>query len=1095
MQERIGLRDTRARLLAHRGLSAPDGGPLYAYRFTRTEYEAIAAQLRACGARGLADREGAALFVAFAAEWFRRDRVGGYWDWIRPLAAVGIRYHSQDPNGDLTYPQVRDAIEVGLAAWGRSPPADHEWMLAVVREAGFPAAATRMDPRLSTWLKRSVLAIERGFSAREAVALESWRTSERMVRALFDAAAALCAGIAGLRAAVPVAERGSDPVARLDARLPGWRATLPFDVEACDIGALVEELLSVRVDRSDALWTTRRLVRRDGGWQARASLGLAGDIEHARMPVGLRDRLAGLGRLRLVARGELVDIARPFAALERDYDEERDVWEVRPLVTTFDRALPLHADLRIGALTGDRIAGEFTAFGGEALDGGVAVLEPAAGEDPGNAIGFAVLGAGSVRSRALWLALAVAPALLNQVRFEERVADLGKVTGSDLLVVAFRGEASLDLDGVRRVWRTNSEEEPVGRLVLVGETLRGVREQVFLGFPRVWIEINGMSSAVAVSTLRWRPRGRGVWRELGGTVPIGRIDIGVMREGEVGESISAALAPLDLRLRGRSQPRVLIVEGHGGARIAARGVAGALPVATDAAGAAIDLSRLAPGGWLTLELHADARLEMTLDDPSASEVLVTPQDTIAPRRTRLTIGRLQGYRLLAAQRGRLRFELDPSAGAVSHFTRAVEGSIPLGAFDGEVRNLLGAADSLDVEVRLSWLGHADRAAEIGWYERVERRRDQVRPEAPVRRGAFPLLRPQDGVLEDAPAANAPGAAAALRLSLGPGPWLVYATGGDGEVLRPRLTRDPSARLEGPLAAAVAVALQADRSRAFDRLLRGPMGTDWHLLRWFVDLLVLAGRLNLPLTALDGATALCRTPAAAVWVLAACDSLEERAAVLALQRDLSFLWCTTALAAWVEAFGARRDAAAERLRPFGVDPSEALRYVLNALAEIADLQGGAVAQVRLTFLLEIHGRMPDSRVPLEAKLVRRLMRGASATSPREELRILAGELIGRQVDVTRRTGIDRPPRDLRLAGVIADGDDVLAEINPDFRDVAAAPYVAAALAAGRLVDPDHALRRRCREAWLFDPDYFERAMPIALAQLAGGSGSSPLEPAR
>lgn len=169
-------------------------------------------------------------------------------------------------------------------------------------------------------------------------------------------------------------------------------------------------------------------------------------------------------------------------------------------------------------------------------------------------------------------------------------------------------------------------------------------------------------------------------------------------------------------------------------------------------------------------------------------------------------------------------------------------------------------------------------------------------------------------------------------------------------------------------------------------------------------------------------------------------------------------------------------------------------MLGALAEIADLQGGAAAHVRLTFLLEIHGRMPDGRAPLDAGLVRRLLRGAPATAPREQLRILAGELVARHVDLARRIDVDLPPLGLRLADVVADGADVVAEVNPAFRDVAASPYVAAALAAG-LADPDHALRRRCRDAWLFDPDYFERATPIALARLAGGTGTPLLETVR
>jgi hypothetical protein len=1079
------LRAALGTLLAERSLARADGRPLYSYRFTRTEYEAIAAQLRARGSGALAERAGAALFVAFTAEWFRRDRSGGHWDWIRPLAAIGVRYHNQDPASDIAYPQIRDAIETGLAAWARAAPTDHDWVLAIVREAGFPASATRMDPRLSTWLKRSVLAIERGFSPQDAVAMEGWRASERIVRALSEAAIALCTSIADLRSSIPVADRAADPVAKLDARRPEWRRGLPFDMEARDVASLVEEVLRVRADRSTALWASRRLVRLGAGWQARVTLELSGDVDHARMPAGLRDRLGGLGRLRLVARGELVDQARPFAALERDRDDGRDAWEVRPLVTTFDRRLPLHADLRLGALIGDHVAGEFIAFGGEAMDAGVAVLEPPAGEDPETVPEFAVLGAGPVRSRATWLALVITPENLARVEFEDRVADLGGVDGTSLHLVAFRGRASLEVDGVRRIWQSDSAEDQRRRMVLVGETLRGVREQVFLGIPKVWMEEGGVCAAPPLSGLRWRPRGRGEWRPLLGAAPVGRIDIGVTLDGEVVDSMAAAVAPAQLRLRGRIQPRALQIAGHGGARVAARGLR-PLPVDDDGVTAVVDLDGLAPGDRLTLELQADGRLDMTLDDPSASEVLVTPDGTIARRRVRLVVGRLQGYRLLAAQGGRLHFELDAGARRGSHFTRAVEGLVPLGAFDDEIRNLLGGADRLDVDVRLTWLGQSDRAAEVGWYERTERRHDEVRPDAPVRRGAFALLRPQDGTLDDAPAATSPGAAEALRQRLGPGPWLVYATGGQGEVLRPRLVRDPISGPIGPLAAAVGVTLQADRTRAFDQLFTGSSGAEPELLRWCVDMLVLARRVGLPLTALDGATALCRNPVAAVRALAACDSLEERAAVLALQRDLSFLWCATPLTAWLDGFAARRTSVAARLAGVGIDATEALRYLLAALGEISDLQANAAAHVRLTFLLEIHGRMPKGRAPLDPVLERRLIRGVPAAEPRELLRKLASDLVARRVDV------DLPPRDLRLAGVVAGGGDIVAEINPAFRDVAAAPYVAAALAAG-LADPSHALRERCREAWLFDPDYFEQATPIALTWLAGAP-AAPVETA-
>ena len=109
-------------------------------------------------------------------------------------------------------------------------------------------------------------------------------------------------------------------------------------------------------------------------------------------------------------------------------------------------------------------------------------------------------------------------------------------------------------------------------------------------------------------------------------------------------------------------------------------------------------------------------------------------------------------------------------------------------------------------------------------------------------------------------------------------------------------------------------------------------------------------------------------------------------------------------------------------------------------------------------------------------------------------MLVGELVGRQVDVARGIESDLPARDLCLAGLVAEGAEVVAEVNPHFRDVAAGPYVAAALATG-LEDSDGSLRGRCREAWLFDPDYFELAAPVALTRLAGVSPPTPVETSR
>jgi hypothetical protein len=75
-------------LLKSRGLSFPDARPLYSYRFARSDYDEVGSILRRFGPSAAFDRHGAALIVAYVAEWFRRERSGGHWDWIRPLRST-----------------------------------------------------------------------------------------------------------------------------------------------------------------------------------------------------------------------------------------------------------------------------------------------------------------------------------------------------------------------------------------------------------------------------------------------------------------------------------------------------------------------------------------------------------------------------------------------------------------------------------------------------------------------------------------------------------------------------------------------------------------------------------------------------------------------------------------------------------------------------------------------------------------------------------------------------------------------------------------------------------------------------------------------
>ena len=191
--------------------------------------------------------------------------------WIAPLQAIGIKYRHADPSSEVSYLQIRDAVRNGLERWRRPVPNSGSLVLAVVGEAGFPAAAVREGARLSTWLRRAVLSAEAGLPVEEAVRQEAWRAPETVVQCVYPAAVRLCKQVVRLRALLPRehSRGGPDAVATLDARRPGWRAELPFDLDEQDVRVLVEDLVRARAgDEARALSVLRRLRRSDMTWCA-----------------------------------------------------------------------------------------------------------------------------------------------------------------------------------------------------------------------------------------------------------------------------------------------------------------------------------------------------------------------------------------------------------------------------------------------------------------------------------------------------------------------------------------------------------------------------------------------------------------------------------------------------------------------------------------------------------------------------------------------------------------------------------------------------------------------------------------------------------
>lgn len=1068
-EQRSLLRATYETLLSSRTVQ-PDGRPLYAYRFTRDEFDRTADALRASAPGFLQDRHGGALFVAYTSEWYRRVREGGHWDWIHPLGSLGVRYHSSDPGAQVGYSSVREAALVGLRMWGRSPKRGLSILDAVIAESGFPASALRQGPRLANWLKRSVLAIEAGFAPDDAVAAESWRAPESLVPVLSEAAVLLCRAVVAIRAAAGGNSGDADLVRRLELVRPDWRSDLPFDVEEQDVRILVDDMIRVQRPDSRGLNVVRHLrPAGEGTWTAHAEISLQGSLDHRGLPDQLRTVAEQYGRLRLRPGGALADRPKVIAALERVTDDNSDVWEVRPLVQGCDLPLGLDEEFRLQALASEGVVAEFTAPAGDPCNGPAIVMEPVGELEFGATGELLVLGSSPMRSRAEWLVLAIDEFGERALQIEGTRRDLGSLTDGRLLV-AFTGTAEMDIGGERLRWRAGDDKREAARLYLTGDVLWHVKQRVFRGCPSVWLDDGETAMQVAPREIIWRPIGSHVWSTLRDREPFGGVEFALRRKGVLLAWTRLDIVPTQFRMESNSKDRVLRLSGLAGAHVAAA-ASGPLPSRQEIDAVVVDLANLVHGAMLELRLRWVNTIALTLPDPVSEPILLGTDGSPCSER-RLSVDRLSGYRLLTPSRWTLVFELRRAGVRPIFASRSVDGLVPLAAFSEVARALLGSCHDLDAFVRLSWIGREDRIAEVGWYdidqslvlpENSSPSAELLKSTASWDLKAFSLSDPQAGVAHP-PVERAVFMSDWLRTNLAEGPWLLSGATQDGRRLRPKVL-DDTAQISHHhgFAAALREPSRGRRDAALDSYFGNTDVLPVEDLRALIDLAVQTSKVEIPYASIDALRSLARAPGKAISVLVECVSFAEREAVLRLQSELPFLWCSSAVNDWIAAVGARRDRLSARLIDIGQDAALAHRTVTRGLMEVLDLNPALRVHVQAALL--VNGISLGEQPELAFRLNRTL----------GSLESLAQDLIKRHGD-----GAERPPT-LGLSNTIGGPHPFWERYDQDFADVLAAPMVIAGIAMGEI--PSKGLLTACRAAWLFDRDYFEAAVVELLFERA------------
>jgi hypothetical protein len=920
--------------LCARKLPRPDERPLYRYRMTDGEYEQakeILGHLAAAGRLMQPDDRAGALFVAYCAEWFRRESASTFLKWDDPAPDLFISVPSDSK---------RDLTASGLAYWQRplrKSTNARKFLLTVALEGGFPVRILAEGAR--GWLKEYLRAIMRRAIAwrigtpAEILAIAEEERGRMRQSYQHDDFVALCselvASLLQLRQKAEAESRdGIRNSALLDAKHPGWRDELPIYVPAED-EALVAELLTGLLDEkmtglaTEGVEVRRYLVKRGIEWRPALQLLADGEIPPAKLP-----SLPKTSRARAIATGELGNhFSGEVALFEPPVGDQRR-WRVRPFMRTAKLMtdFPFTAPITTTVSSPDGVTHPWTWPRGDALRSDILVFEPDEGSTPKEPL-LRFLRAGSVSSPAKTLYVLVPLSWKVEPVAEGAITEIEDVPALGRKLARLTGSAyfhSSENESARFKVEPNSEGRehelellplvPVGFVLvddaceliaspaqpLIHEVKKPPRlpaacELFVRRLSGKWTPLCGPLSGAGLMELSWRD-------------PVANVQI---------EKRKLALMPSNARIFGTMKNAL-----SGEVRL--QGLPGWTAVVRETA-CAVDIADVSV---LSIRFSGRPvyRLPMTLRPPGGQSfdvivplvgrdaVFALADGTILVPGQQVDVGALRGA--VAMSPSKTVIHLTPKGSNSGGLRAFIDGEFPLGTLRSAFGEMLATLPGQDDLVELDIIGDPRPPIRISRYRYQQLPREGalvqwVPPPKPsaVVPVARMILDPRDEH------ALAPEGDGAWRLpDRCKGPCLVYLRDGVDVISRPlpvgqRGSAHPSG---GVLISALAVPDYEERQGAIREALirvgRGEAGAND--IEWLRDA---ATNLNgLPASAFDALKLLPSSPEALIQLLLSARDAGERSIVWALQNELPFLWLALPLDAWLLTMGRQYTALASAL---------------------------------------------------------------------------------------------------------------------------------------------------------------------------------------
>lgn len=273
-------------MLCKRDLHAPDHRSLYAYRLDESEFEKLETLLKQRLLSYITyaplDTIGQhvvgfpALFVLYAAEWWRRRYTGQRWSWKFILTDLGLTEKTVE-NWSST--QRSDCVKRGLQDWGLTLHQSNglRYLGSIAVQGGLPVHLLAEAKGNLGRLLRSVL-VQASKSKASSHDIQGWISSlDRHLPQTYRQTeihillADVISTVLDLKSEAKLT-RNENAVVQLDQKIPDWRSHFPLPVGDGDVQRLLEQLIqdavSTKIERQTQLFPVMRELQsgEDGQW-------------------------------------------------------------------------------------------------------------------------------------------------------------------------------------------------------------------------------------------------------------------------------------------------------------------------------------------------------------------------------------------------------------------------------------------------------------------------------------------------------------------------------------------------------------------------------------------------------------------------------------------------------------------------------------------------------------------------------------------------------------------------------------------------------------------------------------------------------------